>query len=42
MMAAMILLGALGGLYEKQKSIWGVTIIHYVLGEAAACLGFFA
>jgi membrane protease YdiL (CAAX protease family) len=42
MTAAMILLGALGGLYEKQKSIWGVTIIHYVLGEAAACLGFFA
>jgi PAS domain S-box-containing protein len=42
MMAAMILLGALGGLYEKQKSIWGVTIIHYVLGEAAACLGFLA
>jgi membrane protease YdiL (CAAX protease family) len=42
MTAAMILLGALGGLYEKQKSIWGVTIIHYVLGEAAACLGFLA
>ena len=40
MMAAMILLGALGGLYDKQRNIWGVTIIHYVLGQAACCLGF--
>jgi membrane protease YdiL (CAAX protease family) len=38
--AAIILLGSLGGLYEKQKNIWGVTIIHYVLGQAACCLGF--
>ena len=42
MMAAMILLGALGGLYEKQRNIWGVTIIHFVLGQAACCLGFLA
>ena len=40
MVAAMILLGALGGLYEKQRNIWGVAVIHYVLGQAAACLGF--
>lgn len=40
MAAAIVLLGALGGLYEKQRSIWGVAIIHYVLGQAAACLGF--
>ena len=40
--AAMILLGALGGLYEKQRNIWGVAIIHYVLGQAACCLGFLA
>lgn len=40
MMASILLLGALGGLYEKQRNIWGVTIIHYVLGEAAHCLGF--
>ena len=40
MMAAMILLGALGGLYEKHQNIWGVTIIHFVLGQAASCLGF--
>jgi membrane protease YdiL (CAAX protease family) len=40
MMAAMILLGALGGLYEKHQNIWGVTIIHFVLGQAACCLGF--
>lgn len=40
MLASILLLGALGGLYEKQRNIWGVTIIHYVLGEAAHCLGF--
>ena len=42
MAAAMILLGALGGLYEKQRNIWGVAVIHYVLGQAACCLGFLA
>ena len=42
MAAAMILLGALGGLYEKQRNIWGVALIHYVLGQAACCLGFLA
>jgi PAS domain S-box-containing protein len=40
MAAAMVLLGALGGLYEKQRNIWGVAIIHFVLGQAAHCLGF--
>ena len=40
MMAAIILLGSMGGLYEKQRNIWGVTIIHFVLGQAACCLGF--
>ena len=40
MAAAMILLGSLGGLYEKHGNIWGVTIIHFVLGQAACCLGF--
>lgn len=40
MTGAMILLGSLGGLYEKQRNIWGVAIIHYVMGEAATCLGF--
>jgi hypothetical protein len=42
MMAAMILLGSLGGLYEKHRNIWGVTLIHFVLGQAACCLGFIA
>ena len=42
MMAAIILLGILGGLYEKHQNIWGVTIIHFVLGQAACCLGFLA
>ena len=40
MMAAIILLGMLGGLYEKHQNIWGVAIIHFVLGQAACCLGF--
>ena len=42
MSAAIVLLGSLGGLYEKHRNIWGVTIIHYVLGQAACCLGFLA
>jgi membrane protease YdiL (CAAX protease family) len=40
MTGAIILLGSLSGLYEKQRNIWGVAIIHYVMGEAATCLGF--
>ena len=40
MIAAVVLLGLLGGLYEKQRNIWGVAIIHYILGQAACCLGF--
>ena len=40
MSTAIVLLGSLGGLYEKHRNIWGVTIIHYVLGQAACCLGF--
>ena len=42
MICAIILLGALGGLYEKQQNIWGVTLIHFVLGQSASCLGFLA
>lgn len=42
MISAIILLGSLGGLYEKQRNIWGVSIIHFVLGQAACCLGFLA
>jgi membrane protease YdiL (CAAX protease family) len=40
MMAAIILIGSLGVLYEKHQNIWGVTIIHFVLGQTAHCLGF--
>ena len=40
MIGAIILLGSMSGLYEKQRNIWGVAIIHYVMGEAATCLGF--
>ncbi|MBQ8404794.1 MAG: CPBP family intramembrane metalloprotease [Clostridia bacterium] len=39
MLGATILLGALGGLYNKQRSVWGVAIIHYVLGISGWCLG---
>lgn len=42
MMAAIILIGGLGVLYEKHQNIWGVTIIHFVLGQSACCLGFLA
>ena len=38
MLGAFILLGALGTLYQKQGSIWGLAIIHYVLGEAVTFL----
>lgn len=40
MIGSVILLGSLGGLYEKHGNIWGVTIIHYVLGQAVRCLSF--
>lgn len=40
MTATVVFLGALGGLYEKQRNIWGVVIIHFVLGQSANCLGF--
>ena len=38
MLAASILLGALGMLYNRQRNIWGLCIIHYVLGEVATFL----
>ncbi len=38
MLGASLLLGALGVLYHKQGNIWGLSIIHYVLGEAATFL----
>lgn len=40
MIASIVLLGALSGLYEKHQNIWGVTLIHFVLGQAACFLGF--
>lgn len=38
MLGATVLLGALGMLYHKQGNIWGLCIIHYVLGEVATFL----
>lgn len=38
MMAASLLLGILGIFYHKQGNIWGLCIIHYVLGEVATFL----
>ena len=40
MLGAFILLGALGMLYNRQRNIWGLSIIHFVLGEAVTCLRF--
>lgn len=40
MVGAMILLGALGMLYRKQGTIWGLCIPHYVLGLSLTILGF--
>ena len=38
MLGAALLLGVLGILYHKQGNIWGLCIIHYVLGEVTAFL----
>ena len=38
MIGATVLLGALGVLYHKQGNIWGLCIVHYVLGEVATFL----
>ncbi len=39
MIGAMVLLGALGMLYRKQGTIWGLCIPHYVLGTTLTVLG---
>ena len=36
----LLLLGVLGILYNKQGNIWGLSIIHYVLGQVATFLRF--
>ncbi len=41
MVGAAILLGALGMLYRKQGTIWGLCIPHYVLGTTLTVLGLF-
>lgn len=38
MIGASLMLGALGTLYSKQGHIWGICIIHYVLGTMAIFL----
>lgn len=40
MVSASFLLGALGMIYNKQRSIWGLCIPHYVLGMLLGLLGF--
>ncbi len=40
MLMASALVGVLGIMFNKQKNIWGVTLIHYALGMAAGVLGF--
>ncbi len=39
MVGAMILLGALGMLYRKQRTIWGLCIPHYILGLSLTIFG---
>ncbi len=41
MFGAVILLGALGMLYRKQGTIWGLCIPHYILGTTLTILGLF-
>lgn len=38
MVGASLLLGVLGVFYHRQGNIWGLCIIHYVLGEVATFL----
>lgn len=40
MVAASILLAAIGAMYMKQRSIWGILIPHYFLGTALVVLGY--
>lgn len=40
MVAGTVLLAAIGGIYIKQRSIWGILIPHYVLGTALVVLGY--
>jgi len=42
MFGAAILLSSMGVIYNKQRNVWGLTIIHYVLGMAIGLLDFVA
>lgn len=42
MCSAALLLGVLGIVYNRQKSIWGLCIVHYCLGWALGLLDFVA
>lgn len=42
MCSAALLLGALGVVYNRQKSVWGLCIVHYCLGWALGLLDFVA
>ncbi len=42
MLASSLMMGLLGLLYCRQRSIWGLCIIHFVFGEAAPLLRFIA
>jgi membrane protease YdiL (CAAX protease family) len=39
MMGAAVLLGVFGVIYRKQRSIWGLVLIHFTFGMSAAFLG---
>jgi len=42
MVFAVIFLSSMGLIYNRQHNIWGLTIIHYVLGMAIGLLGYVA
>lgn len=39
MLGMAVLLGVLGVVYERQESIWGITLIHFAIGASAMLFG---
>ena len=39
MLGAAVLLGVFGVIYRKQRSIWGLALIHFTFGTAAGMFG---
>ena len=39
MIGAAVLLGVFGVVYRRQRSIWGLVLVHFTFGMSAAMLG---